>query len=78
MPANPCRGRTRGQGVKGRSEAPWYGLMPTAALLAPLAVLLGQVLERDDLAVVPVMTTLGVPPSTVHRLPSTNYLSPPR
>jgi len=38
----------------------WYGFMLTAVLLAPLAVLLGQVLARDDLAVVPVMTTVGV------------------
>jgi hypothetical protein len=38
----------------------WYGLMLTAVLLAPLAVLVGQVLARDDLAVVPVATTIGV------------------
>ena len=38
----------------------WYGFMLTAVLLAPLAVLLGQVLARDDLAVVPVMTIIGV------------------
>jgi Domain of unknown function (DUF4386) len=38
----------------------WYGLMLTAVLLAPLAVLLGQVLARDDLEIVPVATTIGV------------------
>ena len=38
----------------------WYGFMLTAVLLAPLAVLLGQVLARDGLEVVPVATTVGV------------------
>jgi Domain of unknown function (DUF4386) len=38
----------------------WYGLMLTAVLLAPLAVLLGQVLARDELAVVPTATFVGV------------------
>ena len=38
----------------------WYGFMLTAVLLAPLAVLLGQVLARDDLAVVPTATFVGV------------------
>ena len=38
----------------------WYGLMLTAVLLAPLAVLLGQVLARDGLKLVPVTTTIGV------------------
>ncbi|TCC45546.1 DUF4386 domain-containing protein [Kribbella pittospori] len=38
----------------------WYGFMLTAVLLAPLAVLLGQVLARDDLAVVPTATVVGV------------------
>ena len=38
----------------------WYGFMLTAVLLAPLAVLLGQVLARDDLAVVPAATVVGV------------------
>jgi Domain of unknown function (DUF4386) len=38
----------------------WYGLMLTAVLLAPLAVLLGQVLARDGLELVPVATTIGV------------------
>jgi hypothetical protein len=38
----------------------WYGFMLTAVLLAPLAVLLGQVLERDGLELVPVATTVGV------------------
>jgi Domain of unknown function (DUF4386) len=38
----------------------WYGLMLTAVLLAPLAVLLGQVLARDGLNVLPIATTIGV------------------
>ena len=38
----------------------WYGFMLTAVLLAPLAVLLGQVLARDDPAVVPAATVVGV------------------
>jgi hypothetical protein len=38
----------------------WYGFMLTAVLLAPLAVLLGQVLARDDLTVVPTATVVGV------------------
>jgi hypothetical protein len=38
----------------------WYGFMLTAALLAPLAVLLGQVLGRDGLAIVPTATVVGV------------------
>jgi Domain of unknown function (DUF4386) len=38
----------------------WYGFMLTAVLFAPLAVLLGQVLTRDDLELVPVLTTMGV------------------
>jgi Domain of unknown function (DUF4386) len=38
----------------------WYGFMLTAVLLAPLAVLMGQVLARDDLAIVPLATVVGV------------------
>jgi hypothetical protein len=38
----------------------WYGFMLTAVLFAPLAVVLGQVLARDDLTIVPVATTIGV------------------
>ena len=38
----------------------WYGFMLTAVLLAPLAVLLGQVLDRDGLAIVPTATVVGV------------------
>jgi hypothetical protein len=38
----------------------WYGFMLTAVLLAPLAVLLGQVLGRDGLAIVPTATVIGV------------------
>jgi Domain of unknown function (DUF4386) len=43
-----------------RLKLVWYGFMLTAVLLAPLAVLLGQVLARDHLAIVPVTTTIGV------------------
>jgi hypothetical protein len=46
----------------------WYGFMLTAVLLAPLAVLLGQVLARDDLAVVPTTTVVGVLASVVQFL----------
>ena len=38
----------------------WYGFMMTAVLLAPLAVLVGQVLARDGLAIVPTATVIGV------------------
>jgi uncharacterized protein DUF4386 len=38
----------------------WFGFMLTAVLLAPLAVLLGQVLARDGLTVVPTATVVGV------------------
>lgn len=38
----------------------WYGFMLTAVLLAPLAVLVGQVLARDELEIVPVAMTIGV------------------
>jgi hypothetical protein len=38
----------------------WYGFMLTAVLLAPLAVLLGQVLGRDGLAIIPTATVIGV------------------
>jgi hypothetical protein len=38
----------------------WYGFTLTAVLLAPLAVLLGQVLARDELEIIPVATTIGV------------------
>lgn len=38
----------------------WYGFMLTAVLLAPLAVLLGQVLARDGLAIVPTTTVIGI------------------
>jgi uncharacterized protein DUF4386 len=43
-----------------RLKVIWYGFMLTAVLLAPLAVLLGQVLARDGLELVPVATTIGV------------------
>jgi hypothetical protein len=38
----------------------WYGFMLTAVLLAPLVVLMGQVLARDQLAIVPAATVVGV------------------
>jgi hypothetical protein len=38
----------------------WYGFMLTAVLLAPLAVLVGQVLATDGLAIVPAATAFGV------------------
>ena len=38
----------------------WYGFMLTAVLLAPLAVLVGQVLAEDGLAIVPVAIAFGV------------------
>jgi Domain of unknown function (DUF4386) len=46
----------------------WYGFTLTAVLLAPVVVLLGQVLARDGLQVVPVMTTVGVLAATVQFL----------
>jgi hypothetical protein len=38
----------------------WYGFMLTAVLLAPLAVLFGQVLGHDGRAIVPTATVIGV------------------
>jgi hypothetical protein len=38
----------------------WYGFMLTAVLFAPLAVLTGQVLGRDDPTVAPTATVAGV------------------
>jgi uncharacterized protein DUF4386 len=38
----------------------WFGFMLTAVLLAPLAVLMRQVLAPDGLAVVPTATVIGV------------------
>jgi hypothetical protein len=38
----------------------WFGFMLTAVLFAPLAVLVGQVLARDGLAVIPTATTIGI------------------
>jgi hypothetical protein len=43
-----------------RLKLVWYGFMLTAVLFAPLAVLLGQVLARDDLQIIPVTTAIGV------------------
>lgn len=47
----------------------WYGFMLTAVLLAPLAVLLGQVIGRD-LAIVPTATVVGVLAAVVQFLAS--------
>ena len=38
----------------------WFGFMLTAVLFAPLTVLLGQVLGREGLAVVPTAVVIGV------------------
>ena len=38
----------------------WFGFMLTAVLFAPLAVLLGQVLASDEIAVVPTAIVVGV------------------
>jgi len=38
----------------------WYGFMLTAVLFAPLAVLVGQVLAGDDIAVMPTAIVVGV------------------
>jgi Domain of unknown function (DUF4386) len=43
-----------------RLKLAWYGFTLTAVLLAPFAVLLGQVLARDGLAIVPTATVVGV------------------
>jgi hypothetical protein len=43
-----------------RLKLVWYGFMFTAVLLAPLAVLVGQVLAQDQLAIVPTATVVGV------------------
>lgn len=51
---------TRFQAGGLRLKLIWYGFMLTAVLFAPLAVLLGQVLARDRLELVPVATTVGV------------------
>ena len=57
-PAGSILSRFRAGGL--RLKVVWHGFMLTAVLLAPLAVLLGQVLARDDLKIVPVTTTIGV------------------
>jgi hypothetical protein len=51
-----------------RLKLVWYGFMLTAVLLAPLAVLLGQVLSRDKLQIVPVATAVGVLAASVQFL----------
>lgn len=43
-----------------RLKLVWYGFMFTAVLLAPLAVLVGQVLAQNQLAIVPTATVVGV------------------
>ena len=57
-PTASILGRYEAGGV--RLKLIWYGFMLTAILLAPLAVLLGQVLARDGLAVVPTATVVGI------------------
>jgi uncharacterized protein DUF4386 len=57
-PAGAVLGRFLAGGL--RLKLVWYCFMLTAVLFAPLAVLLGQVLARDDLQIVPVTTTIGV------------------
>ena len=51
-----------------RLKLVWYGFTLTAALFAPLAVLLGQVLARDDLQIIHVTTTIGVLAAVVQLL----------
>jgi hypothetical protein len=46
----------------------WYGFMLTAILFAPLAVIMGQVLARDGLAVVPTATVVGILAASVQFL----------
>lgn len=58
QPVGVVLGRFHAGGL--RLKLTWYGFMLTAVLLAPLAVLLGQVLARDELEIVPVATTIGV------------------
>jgi len=57
-PAASILSRFQAGGV--RLKLVWYGFMLTAIMLVPLAVLLGQVLARDDLAIVPTATVVGV------------------
>jgi hypothetical protein len=57
-PTGEILGRFQAGGV--RLKLLWYGFMLTAVLLAPPAVLVGQVLPRDDLAIVPMATAVGV------------------
>ncbi|MGN6175007.1 MAG: DUF4386 domain-containing protein [Streptosporangiaceae bacterium] len=65
-PAAEVLSRFQAGGV--RLKLLWYGFMLTAVLLAPLAVLLGQVLARDGLAVVPTATLAGVIAAVVQLL----------
>jgi Domain of unknown function (DUF4386) len=65
-PAAEVLSRFQAGGV--RLKLLWYGFMLTAVLLAPLAVLLAQVLARDGLAVVPTATVVGVIAAVVQLL----------
>jgi Domain of unknown function (DUF4386) len=65
-PVATILGRFHAGGV--RLKLLWYGFTLTAVLLAPLAVLLGQVLARDGLELVPVATTIGVLAASVQFL----------
>jgi hypothetical protein len=51
-----------------RLKLVWYGFMLTAVLLAPLAILLGQILVRDQLEIVPLATTIGILAASVQFL----------
>jgi Domain of unknown function (DUF4386) len=57
-PAGTVMSRFHARGL--RLRLVWYGFMLTAVLLAPLVVLLGQVLAHDELRIIPVATTIGV------------------
>jgi uncharacterized protein DUF4386 len=57
-PAGAVLSRFQAGGL--RLKLVWYGFMLTAVVLAPLVVLLGQVLARDELQIIPVATTIGV------------------
>lgn len=51
-----------------RLKLMWYGLMLTAVVFVPASVLLGQVLSRDHLQIVPVTITVGVVAAVVQFL----------
>jgi hypothetical protein len=58
QPAGTVLSRFQAGGL--RLKLIWSGFMLTAVLFAPLAVLVGQVLARDGLDIVPVAATVGV------------------